>query len=263
MIAFAVTAVLGLALLPGTIQVAYAQQAKPKAAPAESPIPKSLLFSDKEADLIQRVVRERRAMPQKEVKDKEELELPPDLRPVKQAQAKPEGANANLPQVRVQAVMQTRSTATLHLPAIMYFNPKKWTIWLNGAMITPNRVPSYLEGIKVGSNSVELSLRRGKGLKPITVRLRANETYIIGTGEVIQGPPPSPPEATEGKDNSPAVPQTPYVPPPEPEPQPAATEKTAASAGSSSDVEAAVGAAEKALNTLKALTTGGATSGSK
>ena len=119
-----------------------------------------------------------------------------------------------------------RSTATLHLPAIMYFNPKKWTIWLNGAMITPNRVPPYLEGIKVGSNSVELSLRRGKGLKPITVRLRANETYIIGTGEVIQGPPPSPPEATEGKDKgkskSPAVPQTPYVPPPAP---PAATAK--------------------------------------
>ena len=105
MIAFAVTAVLGLVLLPGTIQYAYAQQANPKAAPAASPIPKSLLFSAKEAALIQRVVRERRMMPQKEVKEEKELELPPDLRPVEQAQAKPEGANANLPQVRVQAVM--------------------------------------------------------------------------------------------------------------------------------------------------------------
>ena len=51
------------------------------------------------------------------------------------------------------------------------------------------------------------------------------------------------------------------APPPPPEPEPAA--KTTESAGSSADVEAAVGAAEKALSTLKALTTGGATSGSK
>lgn len=260
MISFAVIAVLGLALLPGAIQSAYAQQAKPEAAPAAAPITKSLGFSDKEADLIRQIVRERRIMPQKEV-EKEELELPPDPRPVERARAKPEEANANLPQARGQAVMPMRTMATLHLPAIMYFNPKKWTIWLNGAMITPDRVPHYLEGIEVGSNSVELSLRRGAGLEPITVRLRANETYIIGTGEVIQGPPP-PPAATEGKDDGPAVPQTPYVPPPPP-PQPAATAKTTESAESSSDVEAAVGAAEKALSTLKALTTGGATSGSK
>ena len=266
-ISFAATAVLGLALLSATVRGAYAQQppaaasapaaADAPATPAKTNIPRSWLFSIKEAELIQRVVRERRPLKEKGVKTEEELSLGPDLRPIKKAQA--DQAKAKARQSRVEMVLQTKTLATLHLPAIMYFNSKKWTIWLNGTVITPNRIPPYLQDIKVSSGSVELSLRRGEGLEPIRVRLRSNETYIIGTGDVIQGPPPAVRTASdeEGEGGEKAAPGSPFALLPQPAAAKAAAPETKKATATSS-TSSVLDTAAKALETLKALTGGAA-----
>lgn len=75
----------------------------------------------------------------------------------------------------------------LYLSGILYLGPRAWTVWLNGERVTPDRWPEHVEGLTVERDSIEVKLGFTDGRSPVSIRLRPNQTYIVATGEVVEG----------------------------------------------------------------------------
>ena len=137
----------------------------------------SLLFSGVEATLIERALRAR--VTQVGIRGRaagdqldEDLFFGLDEKAEEQPAAAPEAR-----------------PVVLHFSAIMYISPRIWTVWLNGQRFSPDRWPEHVEALGVERDSIELTLRVTEGAAPVTVRLRPNQTYIVATGEVVEGAP--------------------------------------------------------------------------
>jgi hypothetical protein len=78
--------------------------------------------------------------------------------------------------------------ATVHLSAILYEGPGDWQIWLNGRSFEQSGVAGATEILGVRQGSVQLRWR-GAQARPVDIILRPNQTYIVGTGEIVEGPP--------------------------------------------------------------------------
>lgn len=76
--------------------------------------------------------------------------------------------------------------ATLFLSTILYYSPQDWTIWVNGAPITPRQDFSSFEVTEIGPDFVELLVPlSAQGMRP--VRLSPNQTFIVRSGAVVEG----------------------------------------------------------------------------
>lgn len=78
-------------------------------------------------------------------------------------------------------------TRALYLSGILYLSPRTWTVWLNGQRVTPERWPEHVKGLSVERDSIEVKLRVADDEPLVTVRLRPNQSYIVATGEVVEG----------------------------------------------------------------------------
>jgi len=76
--------------------------------------------------------------------------------------------------------------ATLFLSTILYTSPKDWTVWINGAAITPELEFGAFEVTQIGPDFVELLVPlSAQGMRP--VRLAPNQTFIAKSGIVVEG----------------------------------------------------------------------------
>jgi hypothetical protein len=79
--------------------------------------------------------------------------------------------------------------AAVHLSAVLYRGPSDWQIWLNGRSFAQSGVAGSLEILRVRPDSVRLKWRGAGTRQPAEITLRPNQTYIVGTGEIVEGPP--------------------------------------------------------------------------
>jgi hypothetical protein len=77
----------------------------------------------------------------------------------------------------------------LHLSAILYEGPSDWQIWLNGRSFAQSGVAGSIEVLRVQRDSVRLRWRGAGTRQPAEITLRPNQTYIVATGEIVEGPP--------------------------------------------------------------------------
>ncbi len=100
-----------------------------------------------------------------------------------------EAARAGGPLAAVAVVSSRPAPAagSLHLAAIVYRAPDDWRIWLNGQSFTPTARPGAIEILKVTADRVVLAWRPGPGTPPTRVELRPNQTYVVASGEVVEG----------------------------------------------------------------------------
>lgn len=75
----------------------------------------------------------------------------------------------------------------LHLSALIYVDPQNWTLWFGDRQVRRNTVPPYLSKLLVTANYVDLSLVPSPGAPPIAVRLRPNQTFLIGAMRITEG----------------------------------------------------------------------------
>lgn len=76
--------------------------------------------------------------------------------------------------------------ATLFLSTILYTSPQDWTVWINGAAITPEQEFGSFEVTQIGPDFVELLVPlSAQGMRP--VRLAPNQTFIAKSGIVVEG----------------------------------------------------------------------------
>ena len=74
----------------------------------------------------------------------------------------------------------------LHLSALIYTDPQTWTLWFGARRVLRNAVPPYLTDLRVTANHVDLSVIPKPGAAPIPVRLRPNQTFLIGQRRITE-----------------------------------------------------------------------------
>ena len=77
--------------------------------------------------------------------------------------------------------------AIIHLSAIVYHAPDDWRVWLNGQSYTPATRPRAVEIIEVTPDAVRLAWRGGAQQRPRQVKLQPNQSYLVASGEIIEG----------------------------------------------------------------------------
>jgi hypothetical protein len=77
--------------------------------------------------------------------------------------------------------------AIIHLSAIVYHAPDDWRVWLNGQSYTPAAQPRAIEILEVTADAVRLTWRGGSEQRPPQVELQPNPSYLIASGEIIEG----------------------------------------------------------------------------
>jgi len=89
-------------------------------------------------------------------------------------------------EVTEEARQQAMSAEALYLGSIMYYGPKDWTIWINGAPIGPNQDFQAFQVTEITPRYVELLVPLSvQGMRP--VRLEPNQTFITESGITIEG----------------------------------------------------------------------------
>jgi len=77
--------------------------------------------------------------------------------------------------------------ASLYLSTIVYYGPKEWTIWVNGLPISPGQDFQSFQITDIGPRFVELLVPlSAQGMRP--VRLEPNQSFIVKSGAVVEGP---------------------------------------------------------------------------
>ena len=88
---------------------------------------------------------------------------------------------------RVAPASATPLPAIIHLSAIVYHAPDDWRVWLNGQSYTPAARPRAIEILEVTADAVRLTWRGGAQERPRQVELQPNQSYLIASGEIIEG----------------------------------------------------------------------------
>jgi hypothetical protein len=77
--------------------------------------------------------------------------------------------------------------AKLYLSTILYYGPNDWTIWVNGIAIGPKQEFQSFQITDIKPNYVELTVPLSAlGMRP--VKLSPNQTFIVASGTVVEGP---------------------------------------------------------------------------
>ncbi len=77
----------------------------------------------------------------------------------------------------------------LHLSALIYSDPRNWTLWFGNRQVRQNNVPPFLSHLQVTPNYVDLSVIPRPGADPVAVRLRPNQTFVIDRLRIAEGDP--------------------------------------------------------------------------
>lgn len=79
------------------------------------------------------------------------------------------------------------AAGVVHVGAILYYGPERWTVWLQGERWTPATRRDGLAILAVNAESVRLSVTPAPGTPPATVTLRPWQSWNFLTGKVTNG----------------------------------------------------------------------------
>jgi hypothetical protein len=88
---------------------------------------------------------------------------------------------------RVVPARAAMPPAIIHLSAIVYHAPDDWRVWLNGRSYTPAAQPRAIEILEVTADAVRLTWRGRSAQRQPLVELQPNQSYLIASGEIIEG----------------------------------------------------------------------------
>lgn len=75
----------------------------------------------------------------------------------------------------------------ISVSGLLYKNPQKWVVWVNGMRITPQEIPPEIIDIRVGSEIVRIKWYDRMTNKIYNVRLRVHQKYNIDSGLILPG----------------------------------------------------------------------------
>ena len=81
---------------------------------------------------------------------------------------------------------QARS-AGIHLGAILYFAPNNWTLWLQGEKRLPGSENAGIRIVSVEPNLAHIQWKNAQNAAPQDIKLRPHQTFVMATGEIIEG----------------------------------------------------------------------------
>ncbi len=116
--------------------------------------------------------------------EKRAIESALALRPFESAHT-PDGGPAE--QLQVPENKPVWQIERLHLSALIYIDPQKWTLWFGNRQVQQKTVPPYLTDLRVTANYVDLGVIPRPGANPVPVRLRPNQTFLIGKLRIAEG----------------------------------------------------------------------------
>lgn len=73
------------------------------------------------------------------------------------------------------------------LGGIAFYNPDRWTVWLNGVRITPEAIPEAVMDIKVSRAYIDLKWFDGYTNKIYPIRLRPQERFNLDSRIFLPG----------------------------------------------------------------------------
>lgn len=117
-------------------------------------------------------------------KEKRAIESALALRPFENAHMPDAGA---VEQLQIPENKPSWQIERLHLSALIYTDPQKWTLWFGRQQVLRNAAPPYLTDLRVTANHVDLSVIPRPGAAPIPVRLRPNQTFLISQLRIAEG----------------------------------------------------------------------------
>ncbi len=91
-------------------------------------------------------------------------------------------ANPNDPNYRAPALLRDIS-----LGGIAFLNPDDWTIWLNGARVTPDSLPSEAIDLRVYKDFIELKWFDAQTNQVYPIRLRTNQKFNLDAHIFLPG----------------------------------------------------------------------------
>ncbi|MDO9459126.1 MAG: hypothetical protein Q7N95_03275 [Alphaproteobacteria bacterium] len=106
------------------------------------------------------------------------------LRPFESARTARDGS---VEQLQIPEDEPSWQIERLHLSALIYYDPQKWTLWFGKRQVRQNAAPPYLVDLRVTANYVDLGVIPRPGARPIPVRLRPNQTFLIGQLRITEG----------------------------------------------------------------------------
>lgn len=116
--------------------------------------------------------------------EKRAIEAALALRPFESAHIPDGGASE---QLQIPENRPSWQIERLHLSALIYTDPQTWTLWFGRRQVLRNAAPPYLTDLRVTANHVDLSVIPRPGAAPIPVRLRPNQTFLIGQRRITEG----------------------------------------------------------------------------
>lgn len=75
----------------------------------------------------------------------------------------------------------------LHLSALIYSSPQNWTLWFGNRQVRPHTALPFLSQLRVTANYADFNIIPTPGAQPIAVRLRPNQTFLIGQLRIAEG----------------------------------------------------------------------------
>jgi hypothetical protein len=82
---------------------------------------------------------------------------------------------------------QDSSSRIVSLQGIVYNSPSDWTIWLNGARVTPDKVPERAMDLSVAKDRIRLRWMDIANQRIVNFTLRPNQTYLLDSDTIIVG----------------------------------------------------------------------------
>lgn len=73
------------------------------------------------------------------------------------------------------------------LDALVYYNPGRWQLWLNGESFTPDTKRADIHILAVAPDSV--TLRAQRDTRSVEFTLAPHQTYDWGSGKIFEGRP--------------------------------------------------------------------------
>lgn len=75
----------------------------------------------------------------------------------------------------------------IRLSGLVYQNPQKWTVWINGYRVTPDNLLPEIQGIRVEEKKVYLLWTDERKNQIISITLHPHQTYDIDSGILLPG----------------------------------------------------------------------------
>lgn len=89
--------------------------------------------------------------------------------------------------VQIPESQPSWSISRLHLSALIFYEPQKWSLWFGDRQVRKDNLPPFLTDLKVFAHHIDVSVIPRPGAAPIPVRLRPNQTFLVDLQRIVEG----------------------------------------------------------------------------